>query len=60
MLILVRDVGESIDIGNDVKMKVLRVTGTKVRLGFDCPDRSIQIHRTEVSDRIAAKEKRKA
>lgn len=37
MLILTRRVGESITIGQDIKIKVISVEQGQVRLGFDAP-----------------------
>lgn len=37
MLVLERRVGESIMIGDDIDVRVLKVDGKRVRLGFDCP-----------------------
>ena len=48
MLILTRKSGESITIGDDVKITVVEVKGKQVRIGIDAP-RSYMIHREEVS-----------
>ena len=37
MLVLTRRVGETIVIGDDVRVKVLSTKGTRVRLGIDAP-----------------------
>ena len=61
MLILTRKSGESITIGDDVKITVVEVKGKQVRIGIDAP-RSYMIHRVEVylsiqeENRRAAKE----
>ena len=61
MLILTRKSGESITIGDDVKITVVEVKGKQVRIGIDAP-RSYMIHREEVylsiqeENRRAAKE----
>ena len=47
MLILTRKSGESITIGDDVKITVVEVKGKQVRIGFDAP-RSYMILREEV------------
>ncbi|HEY1629458.1 MAG TPA: carbon storage regulator CsrA [Tepidisphaeraceae bacterium] len=52
MLVLSRQRGQSVMIGNDVEMKIVDVRGDKVRLGFVAPQ-SIQIHRKEIFDEIA-------
>ena len=61
MLILTRKSGESITIGDDVKITVVEVKGKQVRIGIDAP-RRYMIHREEVylsiqeENRRAAKE----
>ena len=61
MLILTRKSGESITIGDDVKITVVEIKGKQVRIGIDAP-RSYMIHREEVylsiqeENRRAAKE----
>ena len=61
MLILTRKSGESITIGDDVKINVVEVKGKQVRIGIDAP-RSYMIHREDVylsiqeENRRAAKE----
>ena len=47
MLVLTRRAGESIVIGDDVRVVVLDVRGETVRLGIEAP-RSVQVHREEV------------
>ena len=51
MLILSRRVGESVVIGDDVSITVLRVKGNQVRLGVNAP-KSVAVQREEVSERI--------
>ncbi len=51
MLILTRRVGESVMIGEDVTITVLRVKGTQVRLGVTAP-RTVSVQREEISGRI--------
>jgi carbon storage regulator len=53
MLVLTRRAGESIVIGDDVRVVVLDVRGDTVRLGIDAP-RSIQVHRAEVYAEVQA------
>ncbi|HEY0684699.1 MAG TPA: carbon storage regulator CsrA [Steroidobacter sp.] len=53
MLILTRRVGETIEIGTDIKVTVLGVKGNQVRVGIAAPDQ-IPVHRQEVADRIRA------
>lgn len=56
MLILTRRVGETLMIGDDVKVTVLASKGNQVRIGIDAP-REIAVHREEVIARIRAGEK---
>ncbi len=56
MLILTRKSGESITIGDDVKITVIEVKGKQVRIGIDAP-RSYVIHREEVYIRIQEENK---
>jgi carbon storage regulator CsrA len=51
MLILSRRVGESVVIGEDISITVLRVKGDHVRLGVTAP-KSVTVHREEISDRV--------
>jgi carbon storage regulator len=53
MLVLTRRAGESIVIGDDVRVIVLDVRGDTVRLGIEAP-RSIQVHRAEVYAEVQA------
>lgn len=51
MLILTRKLGESITIGDEVKVTVLEIKGKHVRLGIEAPQ-SLRVHREEVYQRI--------
>jgi carbon storage regulator CsrA len=46
MLILARKAGESIRIGDEVKVTVIRVRRNEIRLGFEAPD-DVQIRTPE-------------
>ena len=59
MLILTRKSGESITIGDDVKVTVVEVKGKQVRIGIDAP-RSYTIHREEVYISIQEETRRAA
>jgi carbon storage regulator len=50
MLHLNRKQGESVNIGDDIKVKVLQIKGNTVKLGFDAPE-DVTILREEVPDR---------
>lgn len=51
MLILTRRVGETLIIGDDVRITVLGVRGQQVRVGIDAP-KSVTVHREEIYQRI--------
>lgn len=54
MLILTRRVGDSVvisDEAREVRISVLAIRGSQVRLGFDAPE-EIAVHREEVHERI--------
>lgn len=51
MLILTRRVGESLMIGEEVKVTVLGVKGTQVRIGVNAP-KEVAVHREEIYQRI--------
>ena len=51
MLILTRRVGETLMIGDNVSVTVLRVKGNQVRLGVNAP-KDVSVHREEIFERI--------
>jgi carbon storage regulator len=51
MLVLTRRKNESIQIGENIEIKVLGMEGDQVKLGIHAP-KSIDIHRKEVYDAI--------
>ena len=51
MLVLSRNVEQTIMIGDDIKITVVAIRGGKVKLGITAP-RSVSVHRREVYDRI--------
>lgn len=53
MLVLTRKLGESIVIGNNVRVTVLELQGKQIRLGIDAPQ-EVTVHRGEVYERIEA------
>tara|TARA_Y100001970_G_C14090650_1_gene779867 strand:- start:47 stop:277 length:231 start_codon:yes stop_codon:yes gene_type:complete len=59
MLILTRKSGESITIGDDVKITVVEIKGKQVRVGIEAP-RSYIIHREEVYISIQEENRRAA
>jgi len=48
MLILTRRLGESIMIGDNIKVTVLGIYGRQVRLGIDAPLK-VTVHREEIA-----------
>ena len=59
MLILTRKAGESITIGDDIKIQVIEIKGKQVRLGIEAP-KKYAIHREEVDIRIPEENRRAA
>ncbi len=51
MLILNRKEGESINIDDHIKIKILEVGRSYVKLGIEAP-RTVSVHREEVFERI--------
>lgn len=51
MLILTRRIGETLVVGDDVRVTVLGVKGNQVRLGVKAP-KEVSVHREEVYNRI--------
>lgn len=59
MLILTRDVGEVIKIGDEIDLVVISTRSGQARLGIGAP-KNIEVHRTEVYKRIQKKKKKEA
>ena len=53
MLILTRREGESVRIGEDVTVTVLRVKGSQVRIGVNAP-KDVAVQREEIAERLRA------
>jgi len=51
MLVLTRKTGESINIGDDVKISIMEIKGRSVRIGIEAP-KSMIIHREEIYQKI--------
>ena len=56
MLILTRRVGETLVIGDDVRVTVLGVRGNQVRVGVNAP-KDVAVHREEIYQRIQSEKK---
>lgn len=48
MLVLSRKIGEQLQIGDDITVKVLKIRGGRIRLGIDAPE-GIRITRGELN-----------
>ena len=55
MLILTRKVGETIMIGDDIKITILDKSFTRVRIGITAPE-NVAVHRSEIYDKIKDQE----
>lgn len=51
MLVLTRNVGETLVIGDDVRITILSVKGCQVRIGIQAP-KDITVHREEIFEKI--------
>ena len=59
MLVLTRKIGESIRIGDDIKITVVEVDGNSVKFGIEAP-RSVAVHREEIYQKILEENKQAA
>jgi carbon storage regulator len=50
MLVLSRKVGEEIVIGGNIRVRIIKIHGNKVRLGVIAPD-DVSVDRQEIHDR---------
>ena len=55
MLVLGRNVGEVITIGDDIEITVVEIQGDSVRIGINAP-REVPVHRKEIADAIKAEQ----
>jgi carbon storage regulator CsrA len=51
MLILSRRVGQTVVIGNNITVTVIRLKGKQIRIGVCAPD-SVRVLRAEVAERL--------
>ena len=56
MLVLTRKLGETVTIGNNIKVTVVDVKGKQVRLGIKAPA-DTEIHREEIYEKIQEESK---
>ncbi|MDH5161281.1 carbon storage regulator CsrA [Heyndrickxia oleronia] len=47
MLVLTRKIGESIQIGDEIEIKVISLQGDQIKIGISAP-KNIEVHRKEV------------
>lgn len=59
MLVLARKIGESIIVGNNIRVKIVEISSGVVRLGIDAP-REISIVRSELHSRVEGENRRSA
>lgn len=59
MLVLTRKPGESIAIGNDIKITVIEIKGKQIQLGITAPTR-IKVYREEIFKRVQEENQRAA
>ena len=59
MLILTRRIGETIVVGDDIKLTVVSINGNQVRVGIDAP-RDVAVHREEIFKRIASEKSKRS
>lgn len=59
MLVLTRKIGESVTIGDNIKVSVMDIKGRQVRLGIEAPP-SMTIHREEIYAKIQEENQRAA
>jgi len=51
MLILTRKAGETIIIGDNIKVTILGLSSKQIRIGIDAP-KEVSVHRKEIYDKI--------
>ncbi len=59
MLVLTRRIGQAVRIGPDVEVRVVRIEGDRVVLGFDAP-REVLVSRSELLTEVAEEVQRAA
>lgn len=51
MLVLTRNRGEALCLGDEIKVTILSCNGNQVRIGIDAP-KEVPVHREEIHKRI--------
>ena len=51
LLVLTRNIGKRIIIGDDISVTVLSITGNQVKLGISAP-KDVPVHREEIYNKI--------
>lgn len=59
MLILARKKGESIQIGNEIEIKILSIQGDQVKIGIEAP-KTVEVYRKEIYEQIQEENKQAA
>ena len=59
MLVLTRKVGESLIIGDNIKITICAVNNSQIRVGIQAP-KDIQIHREEIYEKIKKEKEQEA
>jgi len=58
MLVFTREAGQTVRIGDDVTIQIVRINKDQIRIGIEAPI-DVAVHRGEVYDRIQAGEPRR-
>jgi len=59
MLVLSRRIGETLFVGDHIKVIILGVNGNQIRLGIEAP-KNVSVHREEVYRKIQAEDEAKS
>jgi len=55
MLVLTRKIGDSVIIGDDIEITVLKISREQIKLGINAP-KNISVHRNEIYNKIKKEE----
>lgn len=59
MLILTRKKGETIQIGNEIEIKIISIQGDQVKIGIEAP-KTVEVYRKEIYEQIQEENKQAA